>query len=242
MNYKLSLSYHGANFHGWNIQPAIRTVQGELFDVVYNLFEIRPVINASGRTDAGVHAIEQIINISHPQLNLAPLVLWKALESRLPDDLHINDVCVIPESFHARFSAKTKTYVYLINTKATYDVINYQTIYQYNKYLDIKTLSAVKSYFEGTHNFLSFSTTDLENTTRTICAIEISEQVGLIKIAINGNGFLRSMVRMIVGTLIAYCEQKIDLITIEDCLNNPQKGKIKFKAPACGLYLMKVYY
>lgn len=75
MNYKLSLSYHGANFHGWNIQPEIRTVQGELLDVIYNLFKINPVIHASGRTDAGVHAIGQVINISDPQLNLSVPIL-----------------------------------------------------------------------------------------------------------------------------------------------------------------------
>lgn len=156
--------------------------------------------------------------------------------------MHINNVQIVDESFHARYSAKSKTYIYLINTKSTYDVINHQTIYQYNKPLDLQSLSTVKACFIGAHDFLSFSTTELNNTTRTINAIEISEHGGILKIMINANGFLRSMVRMIIATMIAYCEQKITLSTIEDCLNNPKKGKIRHKAPACGLYLMKVYY
>lgn len=242
MNYKLWISYNGTNYHGWNIQPNAISIQSVILDVCKQLFNIDPKINASGRTDAHVHAICQVINIKHEKLNIEPDKFMSALNSKLPRDIRINQCEYVNENFHARYNCHSKTYMYLINTHHIFDVMNHNNIYQYNKLIDINKLREAANLLIGKHNFLSYSTSELDNTIRTIDEIKIEKNEFLIKIKITANGFLRSMVRMIVGCLLAYNEQKISLDHFKFLLDNPKKGQAQFKAPGCGLYLYNVYY
>ncbi len=243
MNYKLGIAYNGTNYHGWSIQPNNITVQSIITDALKELFsDTSFAINASGRTDAGVHALDQVLNIKSKKINLNPTQFQKALQSKLPRDISINYCVAVDDNFHARYSCKDKTYLYLINTKPKYDPINHTNIYQYNKPINLKCIDLVQQKLLGTHDFLSFSTSELSDTVRTITDISYIEDGGLIKISITGNGFLRSMVRMIVGTIILLNENKLSENDIDDLLNNPIKGKAQYKAPACGLYLKKVNY
>ncbi|MGL4950503.1 MAG: tRNA pseudouridine(38-40) synthase TruA [Mycoplasma sp.] len=242
MNYKISLKYNGANYHGWAIQPDVITIHGLIKDIFYSLFKLNVTINASGRTDARVHALDQVINVKHKNLNLNPVDLLSALNSRLPKDIAINSIEEVDDQFHARFHCKTKTYIYLINTDSNYDVIHFNNVFQYNKKIDLNKIEEIKHLFIGEKDFHSFSTSALDNTVRKINYINITQQKNLVRIEINGNGFLRNMVRMIVGTFLAYNEDKITLPKINDCFKNPIKGKVGFKAYACGLYLAKVFY
>ncbi len=243
MNYKLSLSYNGTNYHGWSIQPNNITIQSIITNALKELFgDIPFAINASGRTDAGVHALDQVLNIKSKQLNIPAINFKKALQSKLPRDIYINSCIEANENFHARYSCKDKSYIYLINTKPKYDAINHTNIYQYNKPIDTKYIELIKQKLIGTHNFLSFSTSELNDTTRTINEINYTYEDGILKILINGDGFLRSMVRMIVGSIISLNENKISASDIDTFLSQPTKGKSQYKAPACGLYLAKVNY
>ncbi|MGL4948271.1 MAG: tRNA pseudouridine(38-40) synthase TruA [Mycoplasma sp.] len=242
MNYKIGLKYNGSNYHGWAIQPDVITIQGLLKNIFKDLFKINVNINASGRTDARVHALDQVINVNSKELNLTAEALESALNSRMPKDICIKYIKVVDDKFHARFSCKNKTYIYLINTQNSYDIIHHNTVFQYNKDIDIEKINSIKNLFIGTKDFLSFSTTVVKDTIRTINSIDITNNNGILKIEINGNGFLRNMVRMIVGTMMAYNDGRITLEKIHDCFENPGKGKSTFKAYACGLYLAKVFY
>lgn len=243
MNYKISIRYNGTNYHGWSVQPNNITIQSTIQKVFEELFNLTNYqLNASGRTDAYVHAMDQVINLKHRNLNIEPEALMNALNSKLPKDIRVNYVEIVNDKFHARYDAKSKTYVYLIETKKEYSVIHYNNVYQYNKPIDINKLNEIKELFIGTHNFLSFSTSELDNTIRTINSIDINEIGSIIQIKINGDGFLRSMVRMIVGCFINYVENKITKQDIINLFNNPKKGSSQLKVLGCGLYLFKVNY
>ncbi len=243
MNYRLSLTYNGTNYHGWSIQPNNITIQEVVTNAVKAIVgNVSIAINASGRTDAGVHALDQVINIKSKHINLPAKDLQRAIQSKLPRDIHINSCIDVNDQFHARYSAKSKSYIYIINTKPNFDAINHTNIYQYNKPINHECINIIKTKLIGTHNFLSFSTSELEDTIRTITDITYTEEGGLLKIKVTGDGFLRSMVRMIIGAIISLNENKINVDDINEWLEHPAKGKSQYKAPACGLYLAKVYY
>ncbi len=242
MNYKAIISYKGTNFHGWAIQNDVLTIQGFIEGILYDLFGYKIKINTSGRTDAYVHANEQVINFSHDKLNLKPKEILNALNSRLGNDIRVHKVQIVDNKFHARYSAIKKTYCYKINTNKKYNVHEHDIIYQYNKDIDLAKIRKILPLFIKKQDFLSFSTSTLENSIRTITDIKIKKNNDYIEIYITANGFLRNMVRMIVGSFLAYNENKIDIETIVDCFKNPKKGKIIYKAPGCGLYLYKVFY
>lgn len=242
MNYKLSLSYNGSKYHGWAIQPDVVTIHGTLNKVLFKLFNITPNINASGRTDAYVHAINQVINLKHDQLNISASDLKNAINSQLPMDIRVNDCIEISDTFHARFHCKNKTYNYLIETRNKFSVMEYEQVYQYNKPIDEKKLKEIMPLFIGTKNFHSFSTSTLDDCIRTVNSINLTWHDSILSISINGDGFLRNMVRMIVGIFLAYNDNLITINDINELFRLPIKGSAKYKAYACGLYLVKVNY
>ncbi|MDE7434066.1 MAG: hypothetical protein K2M43_03045, partial [Mycoplasmoidaceae bacterium] len=145
------------------------------------------------------------------------------------------------DNFDARFNAKLKTYLYVINT-GKYNVFLNNYFYNYNKPINISLIRKGAKKLIGTHDFVSFSTSVLEDTTRTIKQINITKKDNLVYIKVVGNGFLRNQVRMIVGSLIDLNESKKSLSDFDKLLNNPKKGSCISKAPGCGLYLLKVSY
>lgn len=243
MNYKLSISYNGSNYHGWAPQPGLKTIYGELEKSIFLLFGTKPQINASGRTDAGVHAINQVINFKLDK-KIDSDDLKKALNSKLPRDIRVLSCSYTFNDFHARYYAKRKTYMYIIDCSEQINPIFEKNFYQYNKHIDIEKLNKIKNLFIGKKNFLSFSTTnyEIERCYRTIFDIDIKYNNNFLVIKIVGDGFLRSMVRMIVGSFLAYSEDKMDKKEIIDLFHLPQKGKVGYKAPSCGLYLVGVDY
>jgi len=243
MNYKLQLEYKGTNYKGWAIQPnGIITIHGTILFAIKKLFNIIPIINASGRTDAGVHAISQIINLKHTNLNISAETLLTAINSQLPYDILVRKCEIVDDKFHARFFAKSKIYVYKINQNELYNVFENDLIYQYNKKIDLIKVNEILNLLVGKKNFLSFSTSELQDTIREITKFEIKQNGDILEIEIYGVGFLRHMVRMIIGVILAFNENKIDYEFISDCLVTPRKGKAMYKAPACGLYLFDVKY
>ncbi len=242
MNYKLTLTYKGTNFHGWAIQKDVLTIQGYLQNILKELFGFEIGMNASGRTDAYVHAIGQVINIKHDKLTLKPKDLMKAINAKTNDDVKVVKCESVPDNFHARYSAHNKTYTYKINVAKEFNVFEHDLVYQYNKPIDLKKIKSLIPLFVKKQDFLSFSTSTVADTVREIYSLKIKQEGNYVIITVNGNGFLRNMVRMIVGTLLAFNEDKINFEIVEDCFKNPQKGKSIYKAPGCGLYLKSVKY
>jgi tRNA pseudouridine38-40 synthase len=235
------LSYNGTNFRGWAKQPNQRTVESEIESSLKKLFCEDIKVFCSGRTDAEVHAISQVFNF-FVETKMKTSEIKKALNSLLPRDIVINKVEVSSNDFNARFSAIRKEYYYLINTNKKIDIFDREYIFQYNKKIDLKLIKEVSKKFIGTKDFSSFSTSEVEDKVRTIHSIRVTSKDGIVKVSIVGNGFLRSMVRMIVGSLLAINDKKITTDFIDSCFDKPSKGRSIYKVPGCGLYLNKVFY
>ena len=242
MNYKISISYCGTNYHGFAKQNDVPTIEQTLINTFNELFNINVKVFGSGRTDRFVHAYEQIISVNNINLNLEPRQLKNALNSKLPTDIRVNYIDIVNSNFHARFCAKNKTYIYKLNFGPNFDLFNQNLIYQYNKPINFNKLDVFIKKIIGTHNFLSFSTTEVEDTIRTINYFGYKVENELLIFSINGNGFLRNMVRMIIGCFLNFNEDVIDLEKIDSYFSNPQKGAVIRKEKGCGLYLYKVNY
>lgn len=240
MRFKAIVSYDGSQFKGWQIQDDVRTVQGEIEKALSKISKKDIAITASGRTDAGVHAENQIFHFDS-DLDIP----WKkAMNTLLPRDIYIQNVTKVSQDFHARFNAISKKYGYKINMRE-YNVFDRNYILQYNRYIDVQKFKEALNLFLGTHDFTSFNKTPINivpNQVRTISDIMIEESNGIITIEIMGDGFLRHMIRMLIATALAYSEGKISLDNIKFSLEKPDKNLIQFNVDGCGLYLKEVYY
>ena len=243
MRYRIDFSYDGTNFNGYQVQPNLRTVEGCLETAISYLNRQTPTkVHSSGRTDAGVHALRQT---AHFDLDINNTIdkIKRGLNSNLPDDIHIIDVYKVKDDFHARFSAKKKEYVYKINV-GEYNPLDRNYVYQYNKELDTEAMEKAIKYFEGTHDFTSFvSSEDIrEDKVRTIYKTNIKIKKDIIEISFIGNGFMKYQVRNMVGLLISIGEHKKEIADVEKVINNKNRSQ-KFKtANPEGLYLKKVWY
>ena len=243
MRYKITFSYDGTNFNGYQVQPKLRTVQGELEKAVsYLNKQTMTQVVASGRTDKGVHALGQV---AHFDLKIDNTLykIKRGLNSNLPDDIHVIDVEAVKDSFHARFSVKKKEYIYKINL-GEYDPINRNYIYQYNNELDIDSMNKAIKLFLGTHDFTSFvPTEDLkEDPVRTVYKANIKRNKDILEISFQADGFMKYQVRNMVGLLLTIGEGKKKISDVEKIINNKNRSQ-KFKtASPVGLYLRKVWY
>lgn len=242
----ITFSYDGSNFAGYQKQPKMRTVQGEIEKALKEINGDKKVdIHASGRTDAGVHALNQRAHFDI-DIDITCDKLMKALNSMLPDDIYVKKVEEVDDNFHARFNAIGKEYVYKINM-GEYNPLERNYVYQYNKKLDVVAMERGMKYIEGTHDFRSFTKIDeeKEDYVRTVSQTNLirdTKDVNKITLVFVGTGFLRYMVRNIVGTLIEIGEGKRkseDIITILKEMDRTKAGKI---ANAEGLYLKNVFY
>lgn len=241
MNYKIEISYIGTNFFGFSKQIKIyNTVQSSIEEKLLKFFGKPIIIIGCGRTDKYVHAINHVSNFhTNSEFNIGKLFYF--LQKELPNDIYIKQIIKVPDNFHARFSCKSKTYLYKIND-GNFNCFDKDYIYQFNKKINIRKMKKISKYFLGTKDFLSFSTSKVENTIRKINWIKIKRESGIICIYINANGFLRNMVRMIVGTLVKLVHDYVNKKLVLELLANPKKGSSINKAPGCGLYLFEIIY
>lgn len=244
--YFITFSYDGTNFSGYQKQPRERTIQNELEKALKEINENKKVeVHASGRTDAKVHALNQKAHFDL-DIKITKEKLKKALNSLLPEDIYIKNVEEVSDNFHARYNAKGKEYIYKINM-GEYNPLERNYVYQYNNRLDVTEIERAMKYLEGTHNFKSFTKTDEEKDdyVRTLSQTNLIrdlKDVNKITLVFVGTGFLRYMVRNMVGTLIEVGEGKRkseDIITILKEQNRTHAGKTA--APE-GLYLKNVFY
>ena len=246
MRFLITISYDGTNFAGYQKQPKERTVQGELEKALTEINSGKKVdVHASGRTDAGVHALAQRVHFDL-EINITSEKLSKGLNSLLSEDIFVKRVEEVSDSFHARFSAIGKEYIYKLNM-GEYNPLERNYVYQHNEKLDVVEMERAMKYLEGTHNFKSFTKTDdeKEDFVRTISQTNIvrdSKDINKITFMFVGTGFLRYMVRNIVGTLIMVGEGKIKSEDIIEILKKEDRTKAGKTAKPEGLYLKNVFY
>ena len=209
MRFFITFSYDGSKYKGYQKQPRKKTIQGELEKALKQINANKRVsVSSSGRTDAGVHAYNQHAHFDL-KINITPSKLKTALNSILPEDIYVKDAKVVEDTFHARFDVKSKEYIYKINI-GEYNPIEKDYVYQYCKQLNIPEMERALKYIEGTHNFKSFVKGDdiKESYERTIMQTKLIVKDNQITISLLGNGFMRYMVRNIVGLLIEIGEGK----------------------------------
>ncbi|MCR6098312.1 tRNA pseudouridine(38-40) synthase TruA [Salipaludibacillus agaradhaerens] len=239
-----TLSYDGARFHGYQRQPHDRSVQGEVEKALATIHKATSwPSTSSGRTDAGVHGIRQPVHFDTPLT--IPEDRWpKALNSLLPDDIYVHTCRHVPQSFHARYDAVGKEYIYRLTTAKEYNVFKRHYICHNDRTLNMAAMQAAASQFIGTHDFTSFSSpkTDVVDKVRTIYLIDIAKEGDDWTFRFIGSGFLYQMVRVLMGTLLEVgsgTRQRDEIETIMAEKNRALAGKT---APAHGLYLSQVFY
>lgn len=242
---KCVISYDGTDFAGFQIQPKQRTVQGELEKALTKIHKGNPIrIHPSGRTDAGVHAIRQVFHFE-TSLNLQETNWLQALNTVLPNDLVVKEVEFVDDSFHARYSAREKEYrYYVLNTKDK-DVFNRHYVYQFPYQLVLEPMQEACRYFEGTHDFTTFSSakaTIKGSKVRTLTHVSCHLHGDKIEFIFCGNGFLYNMVRIMVGALLDIGQGRRKSEDIKELLIQKDRRLLGKTAPPQGLYLWNVVY
>ena len=249
MNYKLLLQYDGTEFHGWQIQGDLRTVQGELTQAL-SVIDGRGVsVHGSGRTDAGVHAEGQVASVEI-QREISTEKLRAAINANIGRDVRVFAVESVPDDFHARYSALEKTYVYRIVNGPVISPFWWRYAHQDARQLDSERMRNTAEVFLGKHDWTAFSAaqSDVEDRVRTITQVDITElnearsQSPLIEIRVSAEGFLRYMVRTIAGTLMAVGRGELDRDAVIAAIETGARPTAAVTAPACGLTLLSVRY
>jgi tRNA pseudouridine38-40 synthase len=243
-NFKLIIEYDGSRYHGWQRQKNDRSIQEEIEKALQKMTTNRVTVIGSGRTDAGVHAEGQVASFKC-DTRLEPEALLNGLNSLLAEDTVIKVCEQVSSSFHARFDAKSKIYHYKILNRPTPAAIGRQYSWLIRKSLNQDAMRAAISHIIGRHDFKAFEGTGSarQHTTRQVYSAElIEQQSGLLVFHIEADGFLRYMVRNIVGTLVDVGMQKLTSDDFKSILDSKDRSQASATAPAHGLTLVKVIY
>jgi tRNA pseudouridine38-40 synthase len=243
-NFKLTLSYDGTDFNGWQTQPGYRTVQETLEKAIADLTgEQRVHVNASGRTDAGVHAVGQVVNFysatGHP-----PDVLVRAVNARLPADVVVREAAEVPQAFDANRDARRKLYRYVIHDGPVQDPFLRRYCCHSRHRLDVPAMRRAAESLRGRHDFHSFET-DWPNrmsSVRTITHLAVNRAGDWIWLDVEADGFLYNMVRAIAGTLMNVGRGYWPETQVAEILRAEDRARAGPTAPAQGLFLMRVTY
>jgi tRNA pseudouridine38-40 synthase len=242
-NLKLTLAYDGTDFHGWQVQPEVRTVQGELQTALQKLFNHEVQVTGSGRTDAGVHAHGQVANVETLRSMDTDAVL-RGGNALLPEEIRILSVEEVGPDFHARRSAKAKTYEYHIWRPAIVSPFHLRYVYPFRYPLDEESMDRGTAHFLGPHDFTSFCATasEVEDRTRTIfeACWDRSETTWVFRI--RGNGFLQYMVRTIAGTLVEIGQGRLAPDALPGIFAALDRRLAGPSLPPRGLHLIDVEY
>ncbi len=240
-NYKLLIQYDGTNYAGWQIQKNSVTVQQCISDAIKTILKIDINLIGSGRTDSGVHALGQVANFrTENEINIYRFK--HSLNSILPSDISIRKMEETDESFHARFDAKKRSYIYLITQTKSPFYKKYS--YFYPVKIDLKKLNELSKHFIGDKDFTSFSKKNLliDNKDCTIFDLNWKRRGDIIVFYIQANRFLHGMVRTIIGTLLKAAESKNSDQIIYDIFKSQNREAAAESVPAKGLFLNKVEY
>jgi tRNA pseudouridine38-40 synthase len=242
-NLKLTVAYDGTAFHGWQIQPGLPTVQGELQRTLQKLFNHEVNVIGSGRTDSGVHARGQVASVQTVRTMDTDAVL-RGANALLPPDIRVFEVEEVGMEFHARHSARAKTYEYHIWRNPIVSPFHHRYVYAYRYGMDEAAIDEATTHFLGTHDFTTFCATgtEVEDRVRTIYDASWERDGVEWVFQVRGNGFLQYMVRTIVGTLLEVGQGRISPAKIPEMFEAKDRRVAGASAPACGLHLVGVEY
>lgn len=243
MRIKLIISYDGTRYGGWQLQKNAPSIQGELENILKTLTGKRIVVQSAGRTDAGVHALGQTAHFDYSG-SIPPQKLPFVFNSMLPKDIRVTGAWEVSDDFHARYNAKGKRYIYTIYNSPHSSALLYNRTMHVPQALEFQKMRAAAQYIIGTHDFKAFCAAGsyVKSTVRTVSRLEIAEEFPLIRIIIEGNGFLYNMVRIIAGTLIQVGIGKLEPETVAQIIQGRSRAAAGFTAPAQGLMLDEVFY
>jgi tRNA pseudouridine38-40 synthase len=244
VGYKLKLAYLGTGFCGWQRQRGRRTVQGELEEALCRIWKSPVKAAAAGRTDAGVHALGQVVSFrAFPKLSPDRLTL--ALNDHLAPDLRVLETEVVEPDFHARFDCVAKTYQYRIWNAPVSDPFQWMRAWHIPVPLDVQGMREAARAVPGTHDFASFASSSgrpVASTRRTVYSLEIETQGPWIFLWIEADGFLYHMARNIVGALVRVGKGKLSASTLSLLLEEPRRSGLFGAAPPWGLYFYRATY
>ena len=242
--FKLVIEYDGTAYHGWQRQKSDRSIQAEIEKALTVMTRQAITLSASGRTDAGVHALGQVAHFAC-ETAIEPADFRRGLNSLLPDDIVIKTCKSVPDAFHARYDAKRKTYRYRILNRAVPTAVDRRYVWHLRKELQIEAMRAVVRHLVGRHDFKAFEGTGSPRTStvRTILRADLKKETdGYLIFEIEGDGFLRYMVRNIVGTLVEVGRGKITPEGFRAVLESKDREQAGATAPPQGLFLVAVDY
>lgn len=245
--YKIALAYDGSNYCGWQVQPNGLSIQEALQKALFTILKEKVIVIGSGRTDAGVHAYEQVAHFRSENSYNTQKLLY-SLNGLLPHDIRILSVETAPKNFHARFSAKAKIYRYYIDLHHVHLPFKKPYSFHIRKDLDVSLIKEGAKHLIGTHNFSAFANRQDQGSAKsspvkTLYRVDlIKESVTTYYFELHGNGFLYKMVRNIVGTLLDCGLKKITPSQVKDVLVSKDRKRASRAVPAHGLFLTKVFY
>ena len=243
-NYKLVIQYDGARYKGWQrLGQGENTIQGKIENVISEMVGKPIEIIGSSRTDAGVHAYEQIANVKLSE-HFTPVEVKNYLNKYLPNDISVVHVEQADDRFHARYNAKEKTYLYKIWNESHSHPFMRKYSMHVEETLNIEKMKHAAQYFIGSHDFTAYSNakSKKKSMVRDIYSIDIEEKNGFINIRIRGNGFLYNMVRKMVGSLIEVGLNEMSPEQIAETISTKQRKDTGRLADPAGLYLEKIQF
>ncbi|TDT67416.1 tRNA pseudouridine38-40 synthase [Hypnocyclicus thermotrophus] len=242
-NYKMMITYDGTKYLGWQRlqKNKEKTIQGKIELTISKLLKENIEIIGSGRTDRGVHALNQVANFkTNKELDSNFL---SQLNQYLPEDIRVLSFIKVNDKFHSRYNAKRKTYMYRIDNSPVRDPFMRKYAYYIDERIDIIKMKEASKIFIGEHDFITFSKKSTKKSTvRNIEFINIVKRGDFIEIYITANGFLYNMARMIAGALIQIATNKKNIKEIKDLLESKSRGEHRFVVPPHGLFLLNVEY
>ena len=242
-NIRLTLGYDGADFQGWQTQPGFRTVQETLEAALASLGGQPVRVNASGRTDAGVHAVGQVVNF-YADFRVPTAKLVKAINAFLPPDVVVSAADDVPQAFDANRDAKRKLYRYVIHDGPVAEIFLRRYCCHSRKRLDAATMARAATALRGRHDFHSFETEwpNRLSSVRTITHLAVNRMGDWIWLDVEADGFLYNMVRAIAGTLMNVGRGYWPEAEVAEILRAEDRTRAGPTAPAQGLFLMRVTY
>jgi tRNA pseudouridine38-40 synthase len=243
MNYRVTLAYDGTDYHGFQWQAGLVTIQSVVGDVLHKLAGEPVIIHAAGRTDAGVHAEGQVISFRMDKA-FDERQLRNALNGNLPLDIRALEADVAPDDFHARYHARVKTYRYQLYHNRVMNPLWARYAWHYPYELNAETLRTAAAVLLGQHDFTAFtvSSSAVKSHVRTLSDFRLELNGDLWSFWFSGNGFLRYQVRTMVGTLVDLNRQRLPVNNLSQILASRDRKLAGLAAPAHGLTLVKVEY
>jgi len=240
---KLTLEYNGARYHGWQVQPDTVTIQGTVEASLTRITDNPVRLHAAGRTDAGVHALAQVVHFDTPS-SLSPGDLQRGLNCLLPDDIVVRDAAEVTLDFHAQYTARQKTYAYIVYNHPLRSAFRAPYAWHVRKPLDVAAMREAASALVGQHDFSAFraSSCTARSSIRYLERLAVKQRAEQLFFVLRANGFLQHMVRNIVGTLVVIGQGKMAPHHMHDILQSRQRQLAGPTAPPQGLYLLRVHY